>query len=221
MALTQTEQEVQDSLDWKISKDSDEGIRVDPSDPTFPWHDIIGQITPAPSNPSSPSIDAFKGNIEEYHFSNGDYSFITFHMPHDYKLGTDLFLHVHWGHNGTAISGTNVMISRFMYAPRTATPASVFGAENTLNISVPVDITNFPQYCHSVDEIQISQSGGGVNLLDSDDIMPDGLVLVEIEQSTLPTITGGTESEPFIFTADLHYQSTCIGTKNSAAPFYT
>ena len=204
-----------------VNSDTANGIQLKNGDATYPWRDIIGTISESTSNPVKPDLSPFKDNISAWHFGTGEKAYVTFHMPHDYRLGSDLYLHIHWGHNGTSISGTNAVIARYMYAPRTYTPTTAFGTEGTQTISVSgLDITNYPQYCHSVDEVQISQSGGGGGMLDTDSIEVDGLILVLIEQSTIPTIGGGTETEPFIFKADIHYQSTNIGTKSSAPDYY-
>jgi hypothetical protein len=49
----------------------------------------------------------------------------------------------------------------------------------------------------------------------------DGMILVHVAPSTIPTIGGGSPNEPFLFTVDLHYQADCEGTKNKDPNFYT
>ncbi|MCK4635847.1 MAG: hypothetical protein KAT32_03210 [Candidatus Moranbacteria bacterium] len=50
---------------------------------------------------------------------------------------------------------------------------------------------------------------------------PDGLLMVSLKTTTIPTITGSATSNlPYIFTVDIHYQSTGIGTKNKVPDFY-
>jgi hypothetical protein len=80
------------------------------------------------------------------------------------------------------------------------------------------DITTTPQYRHRIDEIQLSTAGGSAARLNTTNIEVDGLILIRLKLTTLPTITGG---DLFVHTADLHYQSTEIGTKNKAPNFYS
>jgi hypothetical protein len=39
--------------------------------------------------------------------------------------------------------------------------------------------------------------------------------------TTIPTITGGATTNPFIFTGDIHYQSTGLPTVQKRPDFYT
>ena len=206
-----------------FNKASGIGIKVDTTTPTFPWGDIIGAIEPDSAHPSTtPEKVVFYGNIKAYQFSDGEQADLVFHMPHDYAPGTDLFIHAHWSHNGTGISGDNTLIYRCTYAKRSYTPGTPFVSEVSLNTVVTsLGITNYPQYGHFVDESQLSSSGGVGGLLDTDTIEVDGLIMINFEQGALPTITGGGDNEPFILTIDIHYQSTGIGTKSSIPDYYT
>jgi hypothetical protein len=140
-------------------------------------------------------------------------------MPHDWAPGTDLYLHVHWGHNGTAISGNMVFTCNVSYAK--GHDQANFSAEISPTITYnTVDIATTPQYRHRIDEIQLSAAAPSATQLDTDDLEVDGLIFVNIEATTIPTITGGSPNEPFLFTLDLHYQANYIGTLNKAPNFY-
>jgi hypothetical protein len=89
-----------------------------------------------------------------------------------------------------------------------------------LSVSTP-NIATIPQYRHRVDEIQLSATSPGANQLDSANIEVDGMILIALRSTTIPTITGGSTNAPAFFTCDLHYQSTSIGTKQKAPNFYT
>ena len=132
-----------------------------------------------------------------------------------------MLLHIHWGHNGTAISGSLVITYYFMYSKRSLNnPAETFGDVKTVTQTISgLDITNSPQYCHRVDEIPITSDGGSVTTLDRNLIEVDGLISLHYNVDVTPSITGGT-ADPFIFTLDIHYQSTGIGTKNNAPDYY-
>ncbi len=208
-----------------IPKTSGLGIKVDSlGTPTFGWRDIIGNITPKQSGAGSPTLAAWRGGlVRAYYYSASDDGDDVYHIPHDYVPGSDLYLHVHWGHNGTAISGSLVINFYFTYAKghNQASDGSFAAEKNlTLTVSTP-DIATIPQYRHRVDEIQLSAASPTANQLDSDIIEVDGLILLHYDVTTIPTITGGSTNEPAIFTVDVHYQSTNLGTKAKAPDFWT
>jgi hypothetical protein len=201
----------------------DDGIKIDTDSPSYGWRDIIGTIAPDNTRAVRPVLRDFisGGGIELYAFAAGDQVYFTYHMPHDYVKGTDIYLHIHWAHNGTAISGTNNWQITTTYAKRSY-PPTPFHAEKVLTLQTDsLNITDYPQYCHHVAEIQLSDDGGTGNRLDTNDLEVDGIILVALDQGTLPTISGGGTSEPFIIVCDIHYQSTNIGTKTSTPPYYS
>lgn len=202
--------------DAVLPKTSGKGIRVDTSSPTFPWHDIIGDVSPDPAGGTAPQRLEYYSGVYAYRFINNDECDFIFHMPHDYVMGSDLFWHLHWSHNGTAISGTFTATCRATYAKGHDQAAFSAPVTNTISYDT-VNITTTPQYRHRVDEIQLSAASPSGSQLDSDNLEPDGLVLISLKITSLPTITAG---NLFIHTGDLHYQSTNIGTKNRAPSFY-
>jgi hypothetical protein len=205
-----------------LHKDQSTGIKLDATAPTYGWADIIGQIRPDDNGGNQPSLATFRGGlVREYAYSANDKIDMLYHINHDYAPGTDIFIHLHWGHNGTAISGSFVASFAFTYAK--GHNQANFPAETTatLTVSTP-DIATIPQYRHRVDEIQISSATPNANQFDSSLIEPDGILLVNMTVTTIPTITGGSPNEPFIFTSDLHYQTTGIkGTKSRSPSFWT
>ena len=208
----------------QLPKTSGLGIKVDSTGtPTFPWRDLIGDITPKTSGAGAPTLAAFRGgNVRGFFYSAGDDGDAIFHIPHDYVPGSDMFLHLHWAHNGTAISGNLVVDFYLTYAKghdQAAFPAEV---NRTLTVTIPnPGIATVPQYRHRVDETQITAASPAASQIDSDIIEVDGLILVHFNATTIPTITGGTTNEPAFFTLDIHYQSTGVGTKGKAPDFWT
>lgn len=200
-----------------LPKTSGKGIKVDTTTPTFGWHDLIGEITPKASGSGAPSRTLYRGNIYDFAFINNDVCDLTYHIPHDYVPGSDMYIHVHWSHNGTAISG-NVVFT-FYYTYSKGHNQATFPADK--NITITYNTTNIattPQYQHRIDEAVFTSAGGSATLLDNSLIEVDGLILAMIKVTTLPTITGGSL---FIHTVDVHYQSTGIPTKAKAPNFYT
>ena len=210
--------------DIVLPKTSGKGIKVDTATPTFGWRDLLGAIIPKARGGTAPAFTAFRGtNVKEYAFQAADIiEDITYHIPHDYVLGSDIHLHLHWGHNGTAISDSLVVDYYLMYAKGHG--QAVFNSEIniTQTISAP-DVATRPQWGHEIDEIQISNDGGDATHLDRALLEPDGVIKLSLITTTIPTITGSATSDlPYLFTADIHYQSTNIATKDKVGPgFYT
>ena len=192
------------------------GIKVDPVSPAFPWRDLIGDVTAKAIGAGSPARALYNGNIYAMKFILNDQAEFVFHMPHDYVPGTDIFIHVHWSHTGTAISGNAVFTHYTTYSKghnQANFPAEI---TNTISIATP-NVATIPQYRHRIDEIQLTTPGGSASLLNTSNLEVDGLILVSIKVTTLPTITSGSL---FVHTIDLHYQSSSIGTKGKAPDFY-
>lgn len=187
------------------------------------WKDLIGDVSPKGLGANTPTRNAFRGNVHALSFGVNDLADLTFHMPHDWVPGTDLFIHVHWGHNGTSISGT-FTVELYATFARGFNQGSDgdFVAPVTATVSVPnLAIGTTPQYRHRTDEVQLTAASPNANQLDTDALETDGLLLVGLKVTSIPTIGGGT-NEPFIFTVDLHYQSRdgAGSTPNKAPSFY-
>ena len=205
-----------------FDKSSGRGIKIDTATPTFGWRDLLGAIIPKARGGTAPAFTAFRGtNVKEYAFQAADIiEDITYHIPHDYVLGSDIHLHLHWGHNGTAISGNLVVDYYLMYAKGHG--QAIFNSEINITetISTP-NVADRPQWGHEIDEIQVSNDGGDATHLDRALLEPDGVIKLSLITTTIPTITGSATSDlPYLFTVDIHYQSTNIATKDKAPDFY-
>ncbi len=196
-----------------------DGIKIDSQ---YSWVDLIGDLTPKTNGNSIATWDTFRSNFKSWAHPLNTTGDLQYHVPHEYATGTDVFLHLHWGHQGTNIAGTLTVELEISVVPRTLNnPAAAMPAPVTITITVPdLTITNSPQYCMRVDEIQISSAGGVNGLLNTADISVDSLVFVRYLIKTIPSISGGIKNVPFIFNADLHIQSNIIGTKNKDPNFY-
>ncbi len=190
------------------------------------WKDLLGTFVVDPSGGTAPTKTPFRGTIEAFEYASNDEAEYSFHIPHDWVVGTDLYIHVHWGHNAASISGNMVWTLEVTYAPRTLTvPYGVYVAPITATINsntitaATMNITNYPQYCHCVEEIQLSDPAPSASQLDTDDIAVDGLVLVHVTCTTPPTLGGG--AKPYLFYIDVHYQAQGLHTPNKDPDFYT
>lgn len=199
------------------------GIKVDVDTPVYPWRDLEGLIYPDPANPSAaPTVAAFLTGLFAYAYSDGDQCHFSFHIPHDYVPGTDLFLHVHWAHNATGVAA-NTLTWAFKMSYAKGFAQDLFDAPISPSITYPmVNLTTTPQYQHKVTEIQLSAASPTAAQFDSDDIEVDGLIIGTMTMGIpAASFTGGTPDEAiYIFTIDLHYQSTGVGTKGKAPSFY-
>lgn len=213
--------QAQGSGAFVVGKASNEGIKVDQAAPTYPWRTIQGDVNPKTTGPGRPSLSVFRGGVvETWFYSAGDQVKMRFSIPHDYALGTDLVLICEWSHNGTAISGSLGIDYYITYSK--GHDQDIFPAEKNpqLSVSTP-DIATIPQYSLQSDTTTISTSGGSATQIDTDDLEPDGLLILMFKTTTIPTITGGSVNEPTVLSVNLCYQSTNVGTKSSAPPFYT
>ena len=197
-------------------KASGYGVKVDTTTPTFPWRDKEGILNYASAVPGS--LNIYRNTIRDYSFSVNDEVDGKFHIPHDYVPGTDIYIHVHWSHIGTVISGNFTGAFKYIYAK--GHNQAAFQAEKDIPVTyATVNIATTPRYQHMITEVQLSSAGGSATLLDTALIEIDGILLANWVQTAIPTITG-TITEPFIHFVDLHYQSTGIGTKAKAPNFY-
>lgn len=212
---------IQSTGNWVINKTSGVGLKVDLAAPTFGWRDLEGFEIPDPTGGDRPTLSTYSGGlIKENAFSNGDVLRIRYHIPHDYVKGTDILSHIHWSHNGTAISGNVVFGVTSDYAK--GHNQANFGTEKSISITyATTDISTTPRYRHRIEESAITNDGGSATLIDRGLLEPDGIILITFEVTTNPTITGGSPNNVFVHRADLHYQSTNLATKQKAPDFYT
>lgn len=185
------------------------------------WDDIIGDVIPKTLGVGSPQLVTFIDDVRWFSYAAGEDGDIVFHLPHTYARGTDLFIHVHWAHNGTNISGTFDLRTHLTYARGHNQPAHGnfhSDVENHIVVS-NLSLAAMPQYRHRIDEIKISTPGGAATLLDTNILEPDGLILCHYDVDVIPNITGGS-GEPFIFCLDIHHQVDRIGTLNKSPDFY-
>jgi hypothetical protein len=191
--------------DLIVPKTSGKGIRIDQDIPTFGWQDLLGRISVRGIGGNDPTFAVYRTNIRQFQYTVNDESWVEFHIPHDYVAGTDCHLHAHWS-VATTVVETVTWGFDVSYAKghgQAAFPA-------TVNVTAS-QATNGTAFTHFITEVQIS----GALLVQVGGIEPDGLMLVRVY---LSANTGAVE--PFLHYADLHYQTTNVGTKQKAPNFY-
>lgn len=127
-----------------------------------------------------------------------------------------MYIHVHWSHNGTTITGTAEFT--FYLTSAQGHGLGTFHDEISPVVSFnTVNVATTPQYVHRVDEVLLSTPGGSATELDTDDLDIDGLIWGAFRLTQLPTIGGG---YLYIHAINIHYQSTGIlTTPNKSPPF--
>lgn len=190
-----------------------EGIQVDESSNSWPWVDYLGQIIIRGVAATDPSYAIYRGNLRQYQFSVGEYVEISFHILHDYVEGTDAYIHAHWSHNSASVvSGSVTWSFEIWYAK--GHDQAAFPASKTITVTQNASTT---QYQHMIAEVAWTNDGGDATHYDRADLETDGIVIMLV-QLTANTMSAATD--PFLHLADMHMQSTGIGTKNKAPNFY-
>ena len=206
--------------DSVVHKTSGLGIKVDLQSPTFGFRDLLGEVFARNTGATKPSRAVWKGGLMGFQFGVSDEEEFEYHITHDYVPGTDIFLHVHWGHNGALVTGGTCSFTYEMgYAKGHGQGA--FGANVTGTIVSAVAQTN--QFSHELSESQVSISGASGTQIDTDNLEPDGVIKVALTLSANNlTVSGGGVPDPFIHYVDIHFQTTGImGTKDKVPNFYT
>jgi len=206
-----------------FNKASGYGIKVDKTTPTYPWEDLKGEITIRGSGAADPSWVTWNGSIKQYRFSNAVTNEVTnaYHIDHDYAPGTNMYIHVHWSQitldtGGPAgVPGDAKWYFEVSYAK--GHQQAAFSTPITTSV---VQQGSTTLLTHNIAEVQLSTSGGSSSMLNTDNLEPDGVILIRTYRN--PADAADTlDKEPFVHYVDIHYQSTGIGTKQKAPNFYT
>jgi hypothetical protein len=180
------------------------------------WRDIIGDVSSKHAGLTSPLLHNLNGAFRGWFYNPGNRADITYHIPHDYVLGTDIFIHVHWTHNGVYANGNFEVSHNLSYAKGHNQMA--FGTE--VHILQEIECDNVPALTHRIDEIQISGKQV-LELLDTDKIEPDGIITNSMVVNETPNIERGVPNAPMIICVDVHYQSNDKSTPNKEPNFYS
>lgn len=190
-----------------------EGVQVDISTPTYPWHDLLGEIRIRGVAATDPTYIVYTGNIRAYQFSLNDVVWNEYHISHDYAPSTDLYIHVHWSHTSASVTSGSVTWS-FEITYAKGHDQQAFPSTKTITVTQSASTT---QYQHMIAEVAFTADTEDSTHFDRDDIEIDGLVLVA---TSLTANSISASTDPFVHYIDIHYQSTGIGSKNKAPNFY-
>jgi hypothetical protein len=161
------------------------------------WDDII--ISPFNLRPggSAPGFTAITTNIYALSFINGNTDIVygTFELPHCYKEGTDIDIHVHWAPSST---DTGDCVWSFVYSIQNMN-GGAFPGEQT---------------------ISITQAGGGVakahQFADGASNIPGGthkigtVVVFSLSRPAGDSFTG----DAWLLSVGAHYQKDTVGSRS-------
>ena len=177
-----------------------------PDTDDFGWRDITGQIQTRGVGATDPAwAQIGSSSFFGYNFDVNDVCWINYHVPHDIVPNAEIFFHTHWITNGTNAA---VVKWQFEY-----THALGFNQDAFVIAGTTVTAENAGPgiaYQHMISETDGQQLG--------DLSEPDGIVQCKITRLT----NGGTDNTDgvFLLMADIHYQSTDMGTYGKAPDFY-
>lgn len=212
--------DLRDGVNLMVPKTAGSGIKVDSlGTPTYPWHDLHSTLhTDANATATMPSFVPYRGGIKSRQFDVNDEAFIEFHLPHDYVMGSEIFIHSHWSHNSTLVTGGSVSWTfELSYAK----------GHNQAAFTAPINVTvtqnpSTTQYQHMVAETSMTSATGSATSFAVGLMEPDGVLMCRVYLSANNlTVSSGVAPAPFLHFVDLHYQSTSVGTKNKMPNFWT
>ena len=168
------------------------------------WDDLRMGGSVKLSGASDPTLKVFRGGLRAWAFIDGatvKEVFLQGQLPHSYLEGSDLKLHIHWGHISAADNGAVVWqaewdwtnIGGAMAAPTTsaASAANVLAAE---------------QYFQKITQI-VTMPGTGKKI--------SSILTIRLFRD--PTRAGDTSTaDAFLFEVDAHYQLDRAGSKGES-----
>lgn len=193
---------------WYMGADTSGKLPEDNINKNVVWKDNVAHFAWAKvAWVNLPTWEAWNGWVFGYTFSAGTMEeiFLTYHINHDYKVGTDVFPHVHW-----VPSSTDTWVVRWWFEWTCARGHSQepFSATSTVYIEQASTWT--------INMHQIAESLVGITLPNAE---PDMLVNVRVFRDATHVNDTYTD-KAFAFMADLHYQANVEWTPNKAPNFY-
>lgn len=209
--------DLRDGVDLMVPKDSLKGIKVDSEGtPDWGWHDLLGTVQ-VYGDAGDASRATYRGGIKALQFAESEQAYVDFHMPHDYVPGSQLFIHIHWSHVSTLVTGGSTTWGfELMYSK--GHNQAAFAAPITASVNQDASTT---QYQHMIAEVACSVTGGSGVALDTDDLEVDGIIQCRVYLDSNDITSSGAVPDPFVHFVDIHYQSTGVPTKNKAPDFWT
>lgn len=173
------------------------------------WRDNIIPFEVDDGNVNAPVLNLFRGNIKAWSFFTGELTEAngTWHIDHDYALGTPLFLHVHWSCPSAALGTVRW---GFEYTVARGHQQAAFPEPVTVYVEQVTTGTPFMHYIAEVTEANAIPGAG---------IEPDTLIMVRcFRDGAHPNDT--LDADVFGLCMDLHYQADKATTPGKAPDFF-
>lgn len=183
------------------------------------WRDLVGDIRVQDvGSAAAPSWVAYQGNIKAWSFpASGGAAlrevYLTFHVDHDYKPGSDLHIHAHWSCPAAATGNVKWYFEVTYAKGHNQAP---FPAAKTCSV---VQAASGTAYQHMIAEVQMTAASPDATQFDSDDIEVDGIIMVRAYRSR-DDAADTCDQTVFLHTVDIHYQSDRTTTLNKSPNFY-
>lgn len=184
------------------------------------WKDLIGTFDVRSGGGATPyTIYQYDtaGNFWEYATTDGvnkiSQAFLSYHVPHDWLPGTDMFIHLHLSTTATTTNTCAFVVRAGVAQSGSSIPELTTIGTITKTFAGANDIRR-----HYVVEIPLT----GIGLIDLNDMDIDSIIFVQLyyQRGANGDNMGNTE-KTFLHFMDIHYQGdgTLTGTVNRVAPF--
>ena len=179
------------------------------------WKDLITQVV-SHGGTTGPAWVKFRDGIYLYAFpcNSPREVLATFHIGHDYKMGTNIFPHFHFTVNDRHHTGVVRIGFEYTLAKGHAqSEGSTFDSTRIVFTHTLVDTSKDDRFKHFVTEVSVEDSIPFMN------IEPDTIILMRIfrdansSQDTFP-------ADIFGITADLHYEAGQHATPQKSPDFF-
>jgi len=179
----------------------------------FGWRDLFGAIVTNNSQ-NAPDWTNFRDGLYMYSAPSNKVKewFLSFHIDHDYAIGTKAYPHIHLSVNTVSSGVIRIGIEYSVAKGHQQATGSVFGATTTVYVEATVT-GGTDQYKHFVLEVS------DLDAIPSTLLEPDSIILIRMfNDSTDPNYTYA--DDIFLIQADVHYQIGKFATPNKAPDFY-
>jgi len=175
------------------------------------WNDFVIDALALPqAHATAPSLTTFRGNIQALAFIgtgvNIKETWCSVHVLHDYKMGTNLYPHIHWSHIIAAPTGN--VNWQLEYSVSKGHSVGTFPSTTTLSLVQAAG----PQYTHQI--IETSDA----NAIPSVNIEPDSLIMFRIFRDPADPLDTF-EDDAYLLQIDVHYQRDGFFTNEKVSPF--
>jgi hypothetical protein len=201
-------------------KTQNTGIKVDNTTPTFPWKTQQSTLLYNPADSNIPVLTTYVTGVLESLYTEGDHTTARFQIPHDYVMGTNIYISAHYSHNSTVVTGGSVTWN-FPNIHSKSHDRQNFDANPVKQTSATSTVSTMATRVRDMNTL-LATSGGGVDIIDADHIEPDTIILMEVIFDSNDIITSDVSTPGvFLHAVNIQYQSTGVGTKNREPDFWT